>query len=487
VPETSQRRRMLILGICCLSLLMVGIDNTIVNVALPALHTDLHASLSQLQWTIDAYTLVLASLLVLSGSTADRFGRRRTFQLGLVLFTGGSLLCSLAPGLGWLIVFRCLQAVGGSMLNPVAMSIITNVFTERKERARAIGVWGGVIGISFALGPIIGGIMIDSVGWRGIFWINVPFGLAALVLSALFIPESRAQKARRPDPVGQTLVIVVLAALTYGVIEAPNRGWTAVSTLALLATFVVALVALVGYEQRRAEPLVEPRLFRSIPFAGATLIAIAAFAAFAGLLFLGSLYLQDVRGYSALVTGLCLIPLAIGALICAPIAGRTVAAHGTRLPLVLAGTLMTAGALILVDLGPHTSLAWVLVSFALVGIGFGFVNPPITNSAVSGLPNSRAGTAAALASTSRQVGNTLGVAVIGSVLNSELHGASITTGFVTASPPAFVIVAGCTVAIIGAGFAVSTARARRSAERAAAFFETDDAPPPVATAGGVRV
>jgi EmrB/QacA subfamily drug resistance transporter len=487
VPETSQRRRMLILGICCLSLLMVGIDNTIVNVALPALHTDLHASLSQLQWTIDAYTLVLASLLVLSGSTADRFGRRRTFQLGLVLFTGGSLLCSLAPGLGWLIVFRCLQAVGGSMLNPVAMSIITNVFTERKERARAIGVWGGVIGISFALGPIIGGIMIDSVGWRGIFWINVPFGLAALVLSALFIPESRAQKARRPDPVGQTLVIVVLAALTYGVIEAPNRGWTAVSTLALLATFVVALVALVGYEQRRAEPLVEPRLFRSIPFAGATLIAIAAFAAFAGLLFLGSLYLQDVRGYSALVTGLCLIPLAIGALICAPIAGRMVAAHGTRLPLVLAGTLMTAGALILVDLGPHTSLAWVLVSFALVGVGFGFVNPPITNSAVSGLPNSRAGTAAALASTSRQVGNTLGVAVIGSVLNSELHGASITTGFVTASPPAFVIVAGCTVAIIGAGFAVSTARARRSAERAAAFFETDDAPPPVATAGGVRV
>jgi EmrB/QacA subfamily drug resistance transporter len=485
VPEISQRRRLLILGICCLSLLMVGIDNTIVNVALPALHTDLHASLSQLQWTIDAYTLVLASLLVLSGSTADRFGRRRTFQIGLVLFTASSLLCSLAPGLGWLIGFRCLQAVGGSMLNPVAMSIITNVFTERKERARAIGVWGGVIGISFALGPIVGGVMIDSVGWRGIFWVNVPVGVAALVLSALFIPESRAPKARRPDPVGQALVIVVLAALTYGVIEAPNRGWTAASTIALLATFVIALVALVGYEQRRTEPLVEPRLFRSIPFAGATVLAIVSFAAFAGLLFLGSLYLQDVRGYSALVTGLCLIPLAIGALVCAPISGRMVAAHGTRRPLVLAGISMTAGALILVELGPHTSLGWVLLSFALFGLGFGLVNPPITNSAVAGLPNSRAGTAAALASTSRQVGGTLGVAVIGSVLNSELHGASLSTGFVTASQPAFVIIAGCAVATLGAGFVVSTARARRSAERAAASLEAESGLTSIVTVGGV--
>jgi EmrB/QacA subfamily drug resistance transporter len=482
----TQHRRLLILGICCLSLLMVGIDNTIVNVALPALHTDLHASLSQLQWTIDAYTLVLASLLVLSGSTADRFGRRRTFQIGLVLFTASSLLCSLAPGLGWLIAFRCLQAVGGSMLNPVAMSIITNVFTERKERARAIGVWGGVVGISFALGPIIGGVMIDSVGWRGIFWINVPVGIAALVLSALSIPESRAPKARRPDPVGQGLVIVVLATLTYGVIEAPNRGWAAASTVALLATAVVALVALVSYEQRRVEPLVEPRLFRSIPFSGATLVAVSAFAAFSGLLFLGSLYLQDVRRYSALVTGVCLIPLAIGALICAPIAGRMVAARGTRLPLALAGTLMTAGALILVELGPHTSLGWVLASFALFGLGFGFVNPPITNSAVSGLPNSRAGTAAALASTSRQVGGTLGVAVIGSVLNSELHGASLATGFVSASQPAFFIVAGCSVAIVGAAFVVSTARAHRSAERAAAFFEVDGVQARVAAVEGAR-
>src|ERR1700760_255134 len=157
------RHRYLILAICCMSLLIVSMDITIVNIALPSIRTDLHASVSGLQWTIDAYTLVLASLLVLSGSTADRFGRRRTFQIGLIVFTLSSLLCSLAPGLGWLILFRTFQAVGGSMLNPVAMSIITNIFTERKERARAIGIWGGVVGISFALGPIVGGLMIEWV------------------------------------------------------------------------------------------------------------------------------------------------------------------------------------------------------------------------------------------------------------------------------------------------------------------------------------
>jgi EmrB/QacA subfamily drug resistance transporter len=483
VPELTQRRRFFILGICCLSLLMVGVDNTIVNVALPALHSDLNASLSDLQWAIDAYTLVVATLLVLSGSTADRFGRRRTFQIGLGLFTLSSLLCSLAPGLGWLIAFRALQAVGGSMLNPVALSIITNIFTEPKERARAIGIWGGVIGISFALGPIVGGLMIDSVGWRGIFWINVPVGVAALVLSALFVPESRAPRVRRFDPVGQGLVIVTLASLTYGIIEAPHRGWAAPSTLALMATFVIALIGLVRYEQRRTDPLIELRMFRSIPLSGATVTAISAFAGYAGLLFLGSLYLQDVRGYSALTTGLCLLPLAIGALVFSPISGRMVAAYGTRPSLVLAGISMTAGSLLLIDLSANTPIGWLLVSFTLFGFGFGFVNPPITNSAVSGMPNSRAGVAAGLASTSRQVGGTLGVAVIGSVLNTNLHGAGIPAGFVAASHSAYLIVTGCSAAVIALGFGVSSARARRSGVRAAAWIDSENAAAEAATAG----
>src|SRR5258708_7277629 len=207
----SRRRRMLVLAICCLSLFIVGIDATIVTVALPSIQHDLHAQVSGLQWTVDAYSIVVASFLMLSGSTGDRVGRRRTFQTGLALFTLGSLLCSLAPGLGWLVAFRMLQALGGSMLNPVAMSIITNTFTDPAERARAIGVWGSVFGMSMALGPIAGGALVASVGWRGIFWVNIPVGIAAIVLTALFVPESRAPRARRVDPAGQLLLLPSLA------------------------------------------------------------------------------------------------------------------------------------------------------------------------------------------------------------------------------------------------------------------------------------
>src|SRR4030088_709168 len=239
VPD--RRRRLLILGICSMSLLIVGLDSTIVNIALPAIHRSFHSSFSGLQWTIDAYVLVIASLLMLSGSTADRIGRRRTFQTGLVLFTLGSLLCSLAPSLGWLVVFRIIQAVGGSMLNPVAMSIITNTFRDPKERARAIGVWGGVVGISMSLGPIVGGALVGSVGWRSIFWINIPIGVLALVLTALFVPESRAPRPRRLDPVGQLLVMVALATLTYGIIEGPNAGWWSARIIGLFTVFVITL------------------------------------------------------------------------------------------------------------------------------------------------------------------------------------------------------------------------------------------------------
>ena len=194
-----------------MSLFIVGLDVTIVNIALPSLRADLNAPVSGLQWVLDAYTLVLASLLILAGSTADRFGRRRTFQAGLTLFTAGSLLCSVAPGLGWLVAFRMLQAAGGSMLNPVAMSIITNTFTEPRERARAIGVWGSVVGLSMSVGPLLGGVLVAGFGWRSIFWINVPVGIAAFVLAARFVPESRAPHPRRIDPVGQVLVLTLLA------------------------------------------------------------------------------------------------------------------------------------------------------------------------------------------------------------------------------------------------------------------------------------
>src|ERR1700729_2650576 len=265
-PEGPNRRqRLVILFICSMSLLIVGLDSTIVNVALPAIHRSFHSTLSELQWTIDAYTLVIASLLMLSGSTADRVGRRRVFQLGLCLFSLGSLLCALAPSQDALIAARVLQGIGASMLNPVAMSIIRNVFTEPRERARAIGVWGAMMGVSMALGPVIGGILVDSLSWRWVFLVNLPVGLAAIVLTALFVPESRAPRARRSDPVAQVLVIVALATLTYAIIAGPGNGWLSAETLILFAVSALAFISLVVWELRREQPLIEIRFFRSAP------------------------------------------------------------------------------------------------------------------------------------------------------------------------------------------------------------------------------
>jgi EmrB/QacA subfamily drug resistance transporter len=428
VDELTPRRRLLILSICCMSLLMVGMDSTIVNVALPSIRTELHATVSGLQWIVDAYTVTLASLLILSGSTADRLGRRQTFQAGLVIFSLGSLLCSLAPGLGWLIGFRMVQAVGGSMLNPVAMSIITNVFTDPRERARAIGVWGGVVGISLGVGPVLGGLLTETIGWRSIFWVNVPIGVLAIALAALFVPESRAPRARRVDPVGQLLVILILGVLVYAIIDAPTAGWESARTLALFGSVALAFVALAIYERRRLEPLIEFALFRSGTFSGATSIAVLAFAAFSGYLFVLSLYLQDVRGLSPLHAGLTLLPMALVTVVVAPISGRLVGSRGPRLPLLIAAPPLALGALMLLDLDAHTSYLRILLAVTVFGFGFGFVNAPITNTAVSGLPRSQAGVAAAFASTSRQVGASMGVAVVGSLVN-PIHGGSVLPSF----------------------------------------------------------
>jgi EmrB/QacA subfamily drug resistance transporter len=465
-PELSRRRRVGVLLICSMSLLIVGLDVTIVNVALPSIGRDFNASVSGLQWTVDAYTLVLASLLMLSGSTADRLGRKRTFVTGLLVFSAGSLLCSLAPSLTLLVVFRMVQAVGGSMLNPVAMSIITNTFTDPRERAQAVGVWAAVVGVSMALGPVVGGILVDTVGWRSIFWINLPVGLAAVLLTLRFIPESRAPKPRRVDGVGQVLVMVLLASLTYGIIEAPDRGWGAPVILASFALSVVALLGLVAWEGRRDEPLIDLRFFRSVPFSGAAVIAVAAFATLGGFLFLNTLYLQEVRGFSPLRAGLYTLPMAAMTMVLPPISGRLVGTRGSRIPLLIAGTALTVSCVMLSFLGATTSITWLFASYVVFGIGFGFVNAPITNAAVSGMPRAQAGVAAAIASTSRQVGATLGVAVVGALLASSLAGAH-NVEVASATHAGWWVLAGCGVVVLVLGQVVTTDWAHRTADRTA--------------------
>ncbi|WP_028807360.1 MFS transporter [Streptomyces sp. 303MFCol5.2] len=472
MPELSPRRRLLVLAICCMSLLIVSLDVTVLNVALPAMQSDLHASTAGLQWTIDAYTLVLAVLLMLAGSTADRIGRKTVFMAGLVVFTIGSLLCSLAPNLELLVAARMVQAVGGSMLNPVAMSIITNTFTDPRERARAIGVWGAVVGISMAAGPLLGGLLVESVGWRSIFWLNLPIGLVALLATLRYVPESRAPKARRPDPVGQLLVIALFGPLTYAIIEAPEAG--ASTSLPFAAVSLAALIGLLRYEPRRAEPLVDLRFFRSVPFSGATVVAVAAFAALGGFLFLSTLYLQNVRGLDALHAGLWMLPMAVPMFLCAPLSGRLVGSRGPRLPLLISGAAITTSGLLFAVFEAETSDVTLFLGYVLFGVGFGFVNAPITNTAVSGMPRGQAGVAAAVASTSRQLGQTLGVAVIGAVLAAGVSTSAYRATFVSAAVPGWWILTGCGAVVLVLGAVTTGSWARRTAERTARRLESPE-------------
>ncbi|WP_263354718.1 DHA2 family efflux MFS transporter permease subunit [Acidicapsa acidisoli] len=467
-PAKHTTHRNLILAICCTSLLIVGMDVTIVNVALPSIQKDLHAHLAGLQWILDAYTLVVASFLMLAGSMSDRFGRRRVFQIGLGVFTLGSLLCSQSGTIEQLIGFRALQGLGASMLNPVALSIIANAFPDPKARARAVGIWGAVAGVSLGIGPLIGGALTETIGWRSIFWINVPIGIIAALLAARFVPESKAARPRALDPVGQALVLIGLATLTWGVIEGPHAGWDSKLILGLFVTAFLALLTFVLYEQRRNQPMLDLRFFRSVPFSSATVLGPSAFSCFAGFLFLNALYLQQVRGFSAFHTGLFTLPLAVTMIVCAPLSGRLVGRYGPQPSLLAAGMGFLVSTAMLTSLNQQTPVGWLLAVYALFGVGLGMVNPAITNSAVAGMPLSQAGVAAAIASTSRQVGAALGVAISGTVVAaSHVHGMD----FSTATHAIWWVMTACGAVVLAIGFASNTAWARVSTERVAHLLE----------------
>jgi EmrB/QacA subfamily drug resistance transporter len=468
-------RRELVLAICCMSILIVGLDVTILNVALPSIQKDFGASVSGAQWTIDAYTLVIACLLMLSGSTGDRFGRRRTFQAGLAIFTTGSLLCSIAPGLGWLIAFRGVQAVGGSMLNPVAMSIVTNVFTEPKERARAIGWWGGVAGISIAGGPLVGGLLVQAIDWRAVFWINVPVGLAAIFLTHKFVPESKAPHARRFDPVGQVLMILMLGLLVFGIIEAPDHGWGSPVILACFAGSLASLTALVFYESRHPEPLIDLRFFRSPPFSGAAVVSVCAFISLGGFLFLNTLYLQEVRGFSPLHAGVALLPMAGLMMVFSPLSGRLIGHRGPRPSLIIGGIAVLAAGLVSALPAGEPSDLRLYLGYALLGTGLGWVNAAITNTAVSGMPREQAGVAAAVASTTRQLGSALGVAIIGSVIADHVTTVAAGPGFTSAFRVSWAIIAFCGLLALTVGGLTTGAWGRRRAKANAERMQANSA------------
>jgi EmrB/QacA subfamily drug resistance transporter len=471
----SDAHRWVVLAVCCLSLLIVGVDTTIVNVALPAIHRSLHASLSGLQWIVDAYTLVLGSFLMLGGSTADRIGRRRVFQTGLVTFVIGSALCAAAPTLGVLVAARAFQALGGAMLNPVALSIVRNVFHDPHERARAIGMWSAAFGLSLGLGPVLGGIIVTTVGWRYVFLVNIPVGLVAVALTAIYVPESRSEHPRRLDPVGQVLVILGLASLTYAIIEGQADGWTSVTIVALFAVAIGSFALLVPYELRRSEPLVDVRFFRSVLFSGAAASAICSFGAYGAFLFLNTLYLQDARGLSALDAGLYTLPLALCTIVFAPLTGQLVARIGTRRPLLVAGVALGVAPLMLTAITPRTSVGLLFGSYVIFGIGLGLVNPPITNTAISGMPPAQAGVAGAITSSSRQVGSTIGIALVGAIVGAG-SGFRFGPAFAAATHPGWWLIVGFAAILFLVGALTTTGRALASARDTAARLQPERVP-----------
>ncbi|MFE5628610.1 MFS transporter [Streptomyces sp. NPDC056543] len=454
-PALSARRRWTVLAVCALSMFLVGVDTTIVNVGLPDIGRGLGVGTHGLQWTVDAYTLVLASLLMVSGALADRFGRRRVFRSGLVIFGLASLACAFAPSLGVLVAARAVQGIGASMLSPVALAIVVNAMPDARERARAIGVWAAVFGLSMAAGPVTGGALIASFGWRSVFWINVPVVVAALVLVAVFVPESRAERARRLDLPGQLLLT---AALFLGVgllIEGPRIGWASPAALTGDVLIVLVAAAFVRVERRTPEPLMDLGLFRRPAFTAAVLGAVSVFVALSISLLLTTLYLQQARGWTPLASGVATLPMALGATLCAPWSGILVGRWGPRIPLLVAGGFTAAGGLCLVNLDQNTHLPLLLTAFLLLGVGFGFANAPLTNTAVSGLPRSQAGVAGAITSTARQVGSAVGIALAGGLVVGVAP-----TGLAEASRTGWLLVAACALPLFAAALTTRTTPAQ---------------------------
>lgn len=406
---------------------MVQLDATIVNVGLPSIQRSVHSGIAGLQWVVDAYVLVFGSLVISSGAAGDRFGRRRMFRGGLLIFTAGSLGCSVAPTLAALVGFRAVQGLGAAMLMPATLAIIAAVFTDPRERAAAIGVWAGVGGLSMVAGPLLGGLLVAGVGWRSLFWVNLPVGALALAMIARYVPESRAPQARALDLPGQGLLLMLVALLATVLIEAPAWGWTSVPALSLSGLAIATAIAFARVERRAEQPMLDPRLLRRPSLGGATAFALLAYAAAFGFLFLNTLYLQRVRGFSALHAGGAILPMTAAVAISAPVSGRLTGGRGARGTVVAAGLLIACATAVLATITPDTPYGVLAVAYALLGIGWGAINPPITTLAISALPPARSGTASAIAGGARLIGSLLGIALAGSLLAGHLGSAGART------------------------------------------------------------
>lgn len=412
-------RRWWALAVLCCSLGIISLDNTVLNLAIPSLVRDLHASTSELQYIIDGYTLVFAGLLLTTGSLGDRFGRRKFLGIGLGIFCAGSALSALATAPWHLIATRALMGLGGSLIMPSTLSLLTNIFTDPKERGRAIGWWAAVAGAGGALGPLIAGVLLAHFWWGSIFLINVPLVLVALVGGRFVLPESRDTGVGRPDPIGAVLSIVGLVAVLWAIIEAPARGWSDPVVSGGLVAGLVVLVLFVLWELHTEEPMLDVRFFENRRFtAGSATLALVFFAMF-GSSFLITQYLQTVLGFSALEAGVRMLPMPAFMILVSTQAPRLVERFGSK-RIVATGLFAIAAGLVGVSLAPvHDGYLHVVVAMSILSSGMGMTMAPATESVMGSLPPAKAGVGSAMNDAVRYVGGSLGVAVIGSIFASS--------------------------------------------------------------------
>ena len=447
---TSRRAGVLTLLVTSLGSFMVLLDGSIIFVALHEIQKDLGGSLSHLQWTVDAYTLPFAALMLTAGTLGDRLGRKRVFLSGLVLFVLGSALCGFAPSVGLLITGRVVQGLGAAAINTGSLSLLVSTFTDPPGRAKAIGIWTAVSGVSIALGPLLGGILIESFNWQAIFLLNLPIGVLALILGAPRLLESKNPHARRIDLPGQVLVVAGLFCLVLGLIQAGKEGWGSPLILALLIGAVVLLGGFLVAELRSSEPLLPLELFRNRTFATACLIASVLGFVIVGVMFFMAQYFQSVQQHSALSTGLRLLPLTLGIFFLSPPASRIAAKAGPRVPIMAGAVLVTAGFLLLSTIQPDSGFGSVWWKLALVGVGIGCMFAPLTLAVMASTPPQRAGLGSSMINTTRIAGFTAGAAVLGTIVANntdrpQAGPAAAQQAVVDAFHLVFYICAGCAV------------------------------------------
>jgi len=404
--------------VLCLSLLIIVMDNTILNVAIPSLMQELGASNSDIQWIIDAYTLVFAGLLLTTGTLSDRFGRKGALQVGIVLFATGSISAALSSTTAQLIASRAFMGIGGALIMPSTLSILTNVFRDPRERGRAIAVWAGFAGLAVALGPVTGGLLLEHFSWSAVFWVNIPLGIIALGLGAWLIPTSRDPNQGNLDLVGALASILMLGSTLFGIIEGPVRGWSDGLVLGAFAVGALAFVFFLVWELNVAHPMLDMRFFANPRFSAANGAVTMTFFALFGSMFLMTQYWQLVHDYSPLGAGMRLLPYAATLMIAAPLSARLVERVGTK-RVITGGLLIIAGAMFTLSfIKARTPYPQVISVFCLMAVGMGMTMAPATESVMGSLPRDKAGVGSAVNDTTRQVGGALGVAIIGSVVTS---------------------------------------------------------------------